>query len=1635
MADIPEEEGIGTLPFIPIAMGVGYGIHKGIRDVRSGRVKPRDWFRNPLQGSIPARNYVTNLGQSTLGHTGVSKGTLSSLQQMSQQELWTRGLNVGWARRAVAESTRSSLLQGFSMNIKDIDALTQRILQPGELPYTGTGNIFDTALQNVLKHGRASTFLESMQKYTSGNVPGVFTGFNEEMFNIGVKNLESSIPTAWGKTLEQAGLYTVKERVREFNSITGKGPGSLVATMKIRIPDIHQNISLTLPVSTDIYSKHGSQFILNQIMTGVPSRGDAKLMTWSDYYLQQFTGSTVPAIKEALTGVTNARERKRIIRSHIRNLNQEMSQYMTYVPANAHPGQAFINYMNAKTIAAPELSEAAARKGSAIDIDREMALLYKDPNILGRQIFPLSSGAKIMSGRVFAGFDPRALWAYSADFPTERKPLQFIREFVPSSRAMQAMKENAILNKFQRTMPFLATPTLRKAIGKGVVPTQFMTHYALPGGRLEQALRATGLAAEEMLVSQSLSPLLETERMREITIGATEAIGDQALSQWLEGAIEPGGMKTPFKLNPTQLIGYEPGTGKPIYASNIANMTEEIVSAQGWSAASKEAGKEQKIASKFLKLQIRETHQGDPKFFGSNKVVARVRDGGYLQQVFKNAGIHQQNVETVGYLDDIRKNRALLKQQMASALALEAQEYMTAPIQLTKRIAALTEVVRRKELAARVDLAMAPQHAQISRKFIRRRRASFTSVPVGKKATSTVYDIQTPRAWRRSAASRKGLISSVATNKPAIQLDVSLNRAKQKLAVLTQQLERIYQTTGTNPQSLQEIEAFLSLVGKGEEIEKLFPTELSMLQTAKRWGLDVRNIGGAIPFAQDILPASTLQELTTFAGGNLQSLVPRSGMIRGLAIQTVGGYRHTAGAGLMNQAIRGTIEPRTMLHLMENAWPVGKTNVAHMIAGDIAASMPSYGAGLDELQRIAQSITGKVPTNLPVVNVAPGSKFELTQTGYMLNLGTGVPEFGGASQIYVPPEGVLQRLGQYRTASGEIQSAEFAMAYRDLHRAAREAMLAKDRVRAEAALSEAAKGMKRAITREIATTMFGRGGGSGVTGALRGRMAGSAWLRQESVDLALGQESKLGLAYVSERAGLEMFEQLEQAGTDKTFVAAQREAFLRGEDVAGIVMRHPTVGPYHLQPTMIRKSNVPGSAIDYFGQVPERTMKAVQTSLGEMEVNFSQVVGMMSDFDDDHVVLKFIGEQKTADATRQLLSSFTSYNRYAAEHQVLAKLAKMHTPADPQEVLDVGLGGAKIRIGAAETARISVPLTEARLAIAAHRPEMSTQFNMLSAIMEEQIIKGKKMRSMSQNIAKQVATSIKNIHRAGDVEVQALGDVTRGMFGPELAAGVDISIPGGESWRFQMDANAVWKEVQGAMAEATQRGGIVERYRKLARQRGAKMALDEVVEELRMAQAGTSDMLANMAVRGMSGVTKTGRMAGTMRSVLTNVNEGIKRAGIAAKSWGKPALYGLAGTAAIMMLKGGPSAQPLTVSPDNPHGDVNRLSSVDQMTASRTMRGLSAPSRDLRPETLPMGDQVTGKPTAPGMSTPKTYMTNSPPAGYRVIARGSTSGAPSEATVAAALQPIARNASTRITFSDRRRKMTSQDVDDILERP
>lgn len=1511
-----------ALPWAPAVVGAGVGLSRARKEWTN--INPSAWFTNLGAAGADMREVATEAGLNQTAQALAGNRHMRMIEDM-HLSLSYMSMPHKAGRAAIDEALRASLLRGRSLPMKDIEILSQQLRGVPYVPTRIAPGAFGVAKSAVALYGDPRVFYENlMRTMGQGDIPSAgftagerFTGqelgsisragryaLGEEaahkfpkIYSKGMKIL-NRIPKSWTAEMQyfKAPAYT--------------GADMFMGQLSLSHPSVPEKVRLNVPLTEGWYRSGRNMESLYTTQGVISPAGD--LVGLGEHQLASLTGDKgLLSSLESSKGLT-----KEAVRNQVRAFNENMSQFMVYTPSTKLPSQEILNMIHQKVVAAPHLAESAIQ-------DELMGGYY------GQDYYPTGTPATIAKGKMLKGFDPRSIWPNADVYPIERRPLQALREYSPTGTARQLMDRGfGPGGAFRRDAPFLQTDWWAKEVtGRGQVAPQMSIAYALPGQGLEKAMQAEGLAAEELLLRKKFMPMLQTQSIREEVVAGTEYFTSGLKERIVQG-IETGKFGAPIDITAGQRIAYGLGTGEDILGAKAPGLSEAIVGAEPFTYAGGEAG---------VRLQIQQTHTPKwyAKLFGQLKATTVARNDTVLNKMADKIGLPflKSGVDGYAYIDELRKNRAFLRMQMQSGLAMSAAEALEAG-------------------------RLSPKYASEARGLLE-------------------------GGW--------GTVSKIAGN------------------------------------------------------------EIDVLRTATRWGLPLGPIGGAMPHA---LSRGQYGEVLRGAAGfispkALHGELKGAQYALGLASPTVGGFRYTGGGGE-----RATMEPRGFTQLFAREGEAGYKE----IGAEIARSMKGYGSEINELSRTMATLGGETLKGIPVVDVAnidvgrgaadlsvmEGQGY-IRKEAYIMKV--------GQHQVYVPPYKEVRGLDQFRLSGGELKAQSLQESFYNLARTGKNL---KDTVASAEAVEASANALRKNVLESMSVALAGKSQG-GPAGAVRGRMAGSMFLAPSTGKLAPN------MIEISQAAATDMFNDLTReavSAEEKSFIEAQREAFFyRKERIPMITGRHGLIGPHSLQPIWGRLAqDAESKAGEYFMRIGAPQVETV--SLGKkiagigkaFRTDVSPLLGLAMDFDDDRSITKLIGSKKTHQAVTDMLASgrhIEGYRKFAAEAGLLQKVVKSRAAQSAKGIIEASdterliSGSRKLRIGVGhELGQLSTVLSEAKMAMAMHAPEKAYRFNILAELMEQQTAIGGKNIGLKGSMAANIAESMKNIHIPAN-QTALTGELSK-LFGTDLEKGVRMSL-GKMSWDMAaVKPEQITKDVQTALGKfrAGPEGDMYKRIAEGARGFGPDRVIKPVyVKEMQamieMARANKLDPTSALAMREAGLLEKAG--SGIARDTLTALNRAKKSVGAAARSWGKPLLYGLVGTAALSMLMGAPEAQPMT-SPAAPGHMSSRTRQNIQAVSGMSLQGRASASRDLRPESLSIPGSVTGAPTAPGMMSSEMYLTTSPPLNqrtgytYRGSAMTGSRGAPDRGTIRNALaQAVPGAASIDVTYNDNRRTLTAQSISDMLE--
>lgn len=454
---------------------------------------------------------------------------------------------------------------------------------------------------------------------------------------------------------------------------------------------------------------------------------------------------------------------------------------------------------------------------------------------------------------------------------------------------------------------------------------------------------------------------------------------------------------------------------------------------------------------------------------------------------------------------------------------------------------------------------------------------------------------------------------------------------------------------------------------------------------------EMGGVFGAVPEAmEDIGGIKTL--------GNLNKAEIRAienGTAVGYTQLFFGGAGRETGAGT-----RASLEPRTMELLQGPAWGA----LGPQVQEDLMKRMViTYPERLFEQKELMTSLSSMQNLGTRSGAISPEKMLEAAGKGLLPAAGTNM-RIAGVGDIYIPGTSTIRQLASYQTPSGKVIDMPLAHSYRDL--------------------VETAKAYEsRNVTREVlekkiseVASLTGQATLGTITkkgGLLRNKIPGSAYLRAE--DITVGMQELTADVGISPGMGKRMFGEMEKMGIyGAEELASMRERFEKGEAIAGLIQRDPSIGPYSVQAVTIQQMKGAGKAAIFreqrykafaapglfedlaSGKEFLAQAKAAFAAGKGSDIRLSPLVGMSGDFDADNVSLMFSGPQ-LEEALRRKAGNTLEYENYIIRQQMLkAKAASA--------IVDAGteMGGSIYSLsvtGGKDIGRLSVKLQEYRAGI------------------------------------------------------------------------------------------------------------------------------------------------------------------------------------------------------------------------------------------------------------------------------------------------------------------------------------------------
>lgn len=332
---------------------------------------------------------------------------------------------------------------------------------------------------------------------------------------------------------------------------------------------------------------------------------------------------------------------------------------------------------------------------------------------------------------------------------------------------------------------------------------------------------------------------------------------------------------------------------------------------------------------------------------------------------------------------------------------------------------------------------------------------------------------------------------------------------------------------------------------------------------------------------------------------------------------------------------------------------------------------------------------------------------------------------GKFGAIEVPGSESMRQLIDFKTPEGAAAHMELAKNYKNF---IEQASLYEQGKLAPNDLQKSLGLLTGQVARAKELTVTGPGG------LLRNVIPGSAAL---TATLPLkGERHLLQSAYtagITEEYANRMFSEMENI-YGKQSIQEMRSRFSSGGSIAGLVGRHPFIGPYSSQPALFKKiagegsrivfneqlrnaiitrGQLAGNELDYFNlgatnalktgnQTLLRNAEAAGMEIASNPIRISPLVGMSGDVDGDIVSAILAGPQLEQSLHKRLSdkSAIDLYEQYSIRSQILKAKAK-----DIGLPLTEAMAGDVLKLGITESGRlgkVAMGLQRARAAVLGH---------------------------------------------------------------------------------------------------------------------------------------------------------------------------------------------------------------------------------------------------------------------------------------------------------------------------------------------
>lgn len=798
------------------------------------------------------------------------------------------------------------------------------------------------------------------------------------------------------------------------------------------------------------------------------------------------------------------------------------------------------------------------------------------------------------------------------------------------------------------------------------------------------------------------------------------------------------------------------------------------------------------------------------------------------------------------------------------------------------------------------------------------------------------------------------------------------------------------------------------------------------------------------------LPTIEQQEAAIAELGSRFGYQP-TGLTIGISRLHFGGTKEFTGAGNM-----GTMEPRILTLLEGGAFGSSTDDLGKQLLARVMAAHPDKYLLHQELGKTLESIAGRRKPGvkdliIDPAEATPDDMARVRRSGFWMK--TNIAEI---PYVYIPGYEKVPALRPIKIGSGEmVESSPVSKIFRDIEndiRMLRNEAAGYDVDTVLANFTRDNTGYISRLAREYA--IAGKGAGA----LTRGNLIGSRFLTAAS---DIGERpssfykdiSKMDLpdpnlvVGIPEEYGLQMIKEMSDI-YDADAMEDMAKRFQKGELIGGAIARHPFIGPYSMQPVLMKKVNTPEPVI----LVPEK-MKDITIHLGDQtlqkQITGGVLTGMALDKDADIVMaialdpkLEGIIRTELTTPNSELMRAMDTGLREMEDHSIRMQLLKAKKGDAAKDLTlnqlqKMAADKSKLSVVDEEVGRVSARLQRARQAIVDSSLDRSAQLQALGLLewLEQQPISGKHL-SQNRVLSGEFERQMFMIRTGAGGDPRALINTVREMVLPDvdeskltqselaerrlaeamLGEGIEVTIDGQKRFVKGIELEKTAYNISRSLDEYINQG------------LGKRQATIDRFISIKGAQSINLETLGkfldanNLSRDGFNAIT---------REAMAAINKATASARSKLKPLGRPAL--IAATALGMgafLLSGPPGILP---PPPNPEGE-EPPQRTPQMRAPMASPHMRNSSRDeVQPGFI---TQQLGAPTAPGMApNSATVIDNTGPErrqAFRtqIYARGIT---PKQREELGRRLGANFGGDINMTLVDSRRSLSHRTVSDMLE--